>query len=511
MGVLIDETNYNLYLKQSTTPRGSTPDGNIYFDVANDLIQLIGVDELATFDHTSMGGGASDANQLTNFDGITMRGLYNFDNQERSTDETLRNFKKGISGSYRFAGAFNFTSGVKLDDTALVDLSVDRNKIRGSGWIEYADIGLGASYVDRIYHGVLSLVDVQATTIPYQSLVTATDEATLQAATWSPFVREGDINEAVQVFGDTTYDAGAGDFDYTTRNLVVRVRSWQYNPGETTSALTGITEFSGFSAGYGIGETANPANTFTLADVYGGAQVTPWTGMSLVKAVATTKSGFNEADGDFTWVLNNTLAGTAQQCAAFLDALTLQATSVDDGVGDYFGDKGRVWYSRDAAGKIVSASIGGEGLFIDGLSVAEKQNVILTDDAALQKTYPFFPELSLTVGDAAQADANAWYHIIYVDGDALLDYDTAAAVTVEDSSATPMKGLCSEAAAGVISMAYAYDTNTQAGLTAASDKAMVAIVESYGSGSVNQAITYFTMKRETTISVACSPSADLNA
>ncbi len=511
MALLIDHTNYHLYLKQSTQGRAGTPDGNIFFDKANDRIELIGVDELATFDHTGMGGGASDPNQLANFEGITIRGLYNFENQERSVDESLRQFLRGTGGTYRFAGAYNFINGVKLDDTVLGDGSTDRNKIRGSGWIEYADTLDGETDVDRIFHGVLSLVDVQATTIPKWALVTATDEATLQAAAWTDFVRLGDVNEAVQVYGDTTYgDASAGDFDYTTRNLIIRVRSWGYNPGETTSLLTQITEFSGFSAGYGVGESINPANTFDVANVYGGVQVSPWTGMSLIKAAPTTKTGFNESDGDFTWILTNTESGTAQECAAFLDALSLQDVDVDDGAGSYNGQKGRVWYSRNAEGKIVTASIGGEGLFIDGLSVAEQQNVIQTDDAAAQKTYPFFPELRLFVGLPAKADANAWYHIFYEDGAAAADFDTDGAVTVEDSGAAPMKGLCSTADAnGYISLAYAYDTNTQAGLSAGADKNMVAIVE--GDGGVAQDITYFLMERITTVNVTCAPGADLNA
>ncbi len=232
--------------------------------------------------------------------------------------------------------------------------------------------------------------------------------------------------------------------------------------------------------------------------------------MSLIKDTAATKSGFNESDGDFTWILANTAGGTAQECAAFLDALTLQASDIDDGTGTYDGTKGRVWYSRNASGLIVTNSIGGEGLFIDNLSIAEKQNVILTDDAAAAKTYPFFPELKIFVGLPAKADANAWYQVYYVDGAADADFDKSGAETVQDDAPADMKGLCSSAdGSGYISLAYAYDTNTQAGLSAAADKEMVVEVE--GDGGVAQAITFFTMKRETTVAVTCAPSADLNA
>lgn len=503
--MLIDHTNYHLYLKESTNPRGSSPDGNVYFDVANNEIQLIGVDELATFDHTSMGGGANDANQLSNFDGITLRALYNFENVRRRLNETLRQYERGSRGSYRFSGAYAFINGVKLDGS-------DRNKVRSSGWIEYANTGDGSTDIDRIYHGVLSLVDVQAATIPYWSLVTGTDEATLQAATWTDFVRAGDINEAVQVFGSTANgDAGAGNFDYTTRTLVVRVRSWQYNPGETTSIATGITEFSGFSAGYGVGESLNASNMFDLADVYGGSQVAPWTGMSLEKLVTPqTETGFNESDGDFTWVLNNTLGGTVEECAAYLDALILQDADIDSGAGTYNGKKGRVWYTRNAAGKVVTQSVGGDGLFIEGLSTAEQQNVIFTDDAGNQKTYPFFPDVQITVGAAALADPDAWYHVFYADGAGGNDFDTANAVTVNDSSGTPVKGnVQADQVGGKVSFAYAYDTNTQAGLPANTDKDIVVIVE--GDGGAAQAITFATITRSTIVPVTCAPAVDTNA
>ena len=498
--MLIDHTNYATNLKQSTNPRGSAPDGNVYFDKANNEIQLIGADELAQVNF----GAGMVTNPLNNTDGITMRALYNFENSQRRTDETLRKYERGTAGDYRFAGAYAFVNGVKLDGT-------DRNKIRSSGWIEFANTGDGATDTDRIYHGVVSLVDIQAGTVPYWSLVTATDEATLQAATWTNFVRSGDINEAVQVFGDTANgDSSAGDFDYTTRTLVVRVRSWGYNPGETTSVASGISEFSGFSAGYGVGESINPANSYTLANVYGGSKIAPWTGMTLEKlASAQLEDGFNGGDDKpFTWILHNTGGGTVQQCAAFLDALTLQDVDIDDGTGNYNGRKGRVWYTRNAAGKVVTSSIGGAGLFIEGLSVAEKQNVIMTDDNGVQQTYPYFPGIQITVGAAAIADTNAWYHVFYDEGTG--DFDTATAFTVNDANGDPVKGnVSTDAVAGKISFAYAYDTNNENGITEGTDKDMVVLVE--GDGGAAQAITYFTVTRTAIIPVTCAPPADNNA
>ena len=500
----IDHTNFSTTLKESTTARGATPNGNVYFDVANNKIQLIWAHQQATVDF----GSGAVANPLVFADGITMRALYNFENARRRANETLRKYKRGLKGSYRFAGAFNFVNGVKLSES---DVN-DRDGIRGSGFIEYAAAGDGETSVDRIYHGISSLVDIQSGTVPYYALVTATDETTLQAATWTNFVRTGDINEVVQVFGTTANgDATAGSFDYKARTLVVRVRSWQYNPGETTSIATGITEFSGFSAGYGVGESLNPSNAYTLANVYGGSAIAPYTGMTLEKLGSPqVETGFNEADGSFTWVLHNALGGTAQQCAAYLDALTLQDADIDTGAGSYNGKKGRTWFARNASGKIVTGSLGGSGLFIEGLSTAEKQNVILTDNSGAAKTYPFFPSVEITVGAIAVSDPNAWYRVMYADGSGAADFDTSGAVTVQDSSSTDVNGnVLADAVANKISFAYSYDTNTQAGLSAGVDKDMVVLVE--GDGVASQAIAFFTVTRSPVVAVTCAPGADNNA
>jgi hypothetical protein len=193
-----------------------------------------------------------------------------------------------------------------------------------------------------------------------------------------------------------------------------------------------------------------------------------------------------------------------------LDALALQSTDIDAGTGSYTGTKGRVWYSRNAAGKVVTSSIGGAGLFIEGLSTSEKQNVIMTDNAGAAKTYPYFPEVQITVGAPAIADTNAWYQLFYADGASTADFDMAGAVTVKNSANVDVKGnVAANQVGGKISFAYAYDTNTQAGLTAGTDKAIVVVVE--GDGGAAQAITYATITRSPVVSITCAPPSDNNA
>ena len=513
--MLITDVNFASYLKQSTQGRAGTPDGNVFFDTVNNIIELIGADELPTFDHTGMGGGAADANQLTNFDGITLRALYMFEDQERAVDEELRKYLRGTTGIYKFAGAYDFLNGVKLSEAVLGDGTTDRQKIRKSGWREFAATNGGHTDLDRVYHGIRTVDDLESTTVPYYTMVADPTDAALQAATWTYFSRAGDLDEAVQVYGSTAYgDTTAGDFDFTTYTLVLRARSWGFTGVSEISSLAAIDKFSGYSTRYGLSEFADPHNTYDIADVFGGAQVAPFTDMALEKLVTPqTETGFVEADGDFTWVLHNAGGGTLEQCAAYLDALTLQDTDIDTGAGVYIGLNGRRWYEHNVEGQFITTSVEGEGLFIENIPLADRGDVIFTDDAAAEKTYPFYPVVKIFVGLDAKADTNAWYHVFYTNGAGDADYGKAGAVTVNDSNGDPVKGLCNvdADANGYLEFSYAYDTNTQGGLSAGIDKDMVVVVESYGINSIKPTLAYFVVTRDLIIDVDVDAELDLNA
>lgn len=492
----IDHTNYDTLLVASSNPRGSSPDGNIYF--GEDEMQIITAEELAQVD---LGAGLV-ANPLTDYDGITLRGLYNFENQERRTNETLRRYIRFTQGRFRFVGAYEFIDGNRL-------AAGDESKVRGSGWVEFADGN--ATQINRIYHGLRSLNNVDAGSQPYYAFLSAQTEAARQAATWVDFSRVGPVDEPVQVFGSTSYgDAGAGDFDYRALVLELRVRTFGNRPGQTSSLEAGIGELYGFTAGYGLGESADVANVATLADVFGGAAIAPYTGLSLERVPATfTETGFVQADGVFTWRLNNSGGATAQQCANFLDAVALQDADIDGGAGTYNGRKGRVWYSRDASGRIVTSSVDGEGLFIDGLSTAETQNVVQTADNGDLKTYPFYPEIRINVGAVATADPLAWYHAFFADGPGANDFNSVSAITVEDKDGNPVKGMVQvDAIANVVAFAFDYEGDTLGG-TAGTNKDVTILVE--GDGGAAQALVTFTVTRTPTINVNAAPAAENNA
>ena len=502
---VIDLSNYATTLKQSTTGRtggvNGAVNGNIFFDTANGRIEIITVEEKATLDLTAIGGGATDPNPLSQQDGIKLEALYAFERQERRIDENLRKYDYYFTGTFKFGGAYEVVNNRKFDDANGGGFSLttdDRKKIRGSGWIERTIAGV----ISRIYYGVVSLGSIQVGSQPYYQL----------SAGGAPvnFGKVGGINEAVQVYGDAAADINTTTFD-TRTYLSNKVRTFGYNYDEKILADSGVTEMGGYSSGFALGESAHlTSGGYALADVYGGAKIAPWTGMTLEElAVAQTETGFTTADGNFSWVINNTGNGSLNQVVAYLDAIA----QTDDDINAHAtnvtnGKRVGTWYTYNAAGKVlprVGTGAAGKGLFIEGLVGTDKNRVIFTDDAGATKEYPAYSNVSIEVGAGAVADTDAWFHSYFLGA-----FNTAGAVTVQNAQAATVKGnvFASPLRVGnAIVFEFDYVGDTLGG-TANTNKDVV--FECEGDGGVTAAKTVFTLTSAASITSSCVPLAENN-
>lgn len=493
--VLIDLSNYDTLLVQSTQGRSGTPNGNIFFNTTTGLVEIITAEELAT---VNLGSGL-EANPLTNQLGIKFEALYAFENQERRTDENLRKYDRYFKGTFKFGGAYEIINGRKFGTGSTAS---DRTKLRGSGWNERAANGAN----DRIYFGNKGLGSIQASSQPYYQL----------SAGGAPvnFAKAGNFDEAVQVFGTTANgDTGAGNFDSRTYEAVsIRTFGYNYDRKVTTTDLS-IAELGGYSTGFAVTETAHlTTGAYALADVYGGSQIAPWTGMTLEKLAAPqVESGFNEANGNFTWVINNTGSGNLNQCVAFLDALAQTDNDIDTGaITVTNGKRVGTWYSYNASGQIVTRSGAGDGLglFIENIPTADEQRIVFTDNAGNTKTRPFNVSVSVDPGSYAIADTLAWYHAFFLNGPGANDFNTANALTVVDNTVAAVKGnVAADVIGNKILFAFDYDGDTIGG-TAGTDKDVVMEVE--GDGDATAAKTVFTISRTATINVTCAPGLETN-
>ncbi len=488
--VLIDLSNYDSMLVQSDVSRDTGDStGNIFFDTTSGKIEFMTKQEVAQVD---LGSGLED-NPLDETLGIKFEAIYAFENQERSSDEELRKYNRWTSGTFKFGGAYNFINSRKPS------IAADRSIIRGSGWNEYASDG----GTDRIYFGNKGLSNIESGSQPYYQLVSAGEP--------SDYAKAGQIDEAVQVLGKSDNvppDGSAGDFDTRTYEAVsIRTFGQTYDRKETTTDL-GIAELGGYSTGFAVNEGPHlTTGDYALADVYGGAQIAPWTSMGLEElAVAVNRDEFVEAAGDFTWVLNNDEPGDLDECVAFLDALAQTDNDINDSTAEItYGMRVETWYTYNAAGKVVTRS-GADalGLYIYNVPTADKQSIVFTDDAGNTKTYSFSVSVEAEVGSTAKGDVNAWYHSFFA---AL--YNTSGAITVQNSSAAEVKGNASSAD-GDNKIIFEFDyTGDTVGGNANTDKNCVFLCE--GDGGATQAKTLYTITESTTVAFTCSPAVENNA
>lgn len=500
---LITLDNQDTLLVESTEGRAGTPDGNIFFDTANDRVEVITAEELAQVD---LGSGL-EANPLTNALGITLQALYAFERRRRRINTALRRFLPGVDGAFQFAGAWVFDNGIKLADDVDSSTDGDRTKIRQSGWIEYAANGS----IDRIYFGVRSLNDIQSTSQPFIQLAASLSEADLLAAAPIDADRLGPLDEAFQVFGSTSHgDTDAGNFDFrTSRILLAKVRTFGFTQGEATSTGSGVGTLQGFSAGFGLGENISPVSDFTVANVIGGSAISPYTGMLFTRlASPQTESGFVQTDGAFTDIVSNSAAGSLAQIRARLDAWMQLDTDIDENENGFLPKRAAPLYSIDDTGRLVTR----QGLFIENVPIADQQSIVFTDDAGDTKIYPFNVQVSVSVSDAWANDPNGWYQCMFLDGDGNLDFNTATAVIVEDAQDDPVVGTSADAVGSAgnrrIVFSFDYDGNTQAGLAAGIDKAVVFLAE--GDGGAQAAFAEFTIARQATITAQAQAAAETN-
>ncbi len=506
----ITPSNYTTLLVESTQGRSGTPDGNIFFDYSSSppTIEIITLSELATVD---LGSGA-EANPLTDDLGIEGLALFAFEALRRSANESNRLYDPMMRADFGPAGAVAMVNGAVI-------ASADVSKVRGTGMEWRASSGS----VNRVYHGIQSAGDpaVGAASQPYYQLVAAPfGETQEQAAAAVDFGRAGPIDEMVQVFGTTANgDTGAGDFDSRTARLYLKNRPFGASGAsffaETLSSDLNITSLDNIRQGYPLAERPNTDNDFDLADVFGGAAVAPFSGMGFLRETANGYDpGFNEGSGNFTETVDGNNA-TILQIRAFMDALAIQDTDVDDGAGTYIGKRGPELYSLDNQGRVVTRA----GLRIINLPTAEQQSVVFTASDASTRTFPFNPEVRINLGPNVIGDADAWVAVTYLDGAGSADDNTANAVRVQDVDAVDQNfNVAAAFAAGDIVLlpsgdyelrfAYGFDVNTQAGLSAGVDKQVVARCE--GREGAGAAKTAFTITRQAVVQATCAPGAQTN-
>ena len=510
---LITRDNYAALLSRSTAGRAGSPEGNVFFDTANDTIELITAAEVANVNLLA----GLEANPLTHTDKAQALALYFFVLQEVQADPALQNFRFAMDAVVnrmgKLVGATAFLNAITLAANTSTTNSHDRDKIADSGFSEFAVGGA----LDTVFHGVKSQSPINATSQPFYQLVTMAGlvptEAERQAATPVNFANPGNINEAINTYTN-------GGVDNRTAALVLGVRDFGYTVGESSSIAAGVSELGAYLQGYGIGnEIAADIAALTEADVWGGGAVVPYTNLTFFRhPTAQTRTGFAATgagtSGDFTdEIVLSAGTLTLLQLRAWLDKLMQQDSDENANTGTtgvWRPLRAEALYTIDkASAKLVTRA----GLYIDPakLSADAQQNIVMVDDAAGQHNIPFNAGISITVSAAWLADTGGWFRMLYSDAAALNDFDTLNAVTALDAAAVAISGTNADSriTGTVLSLTYAYDIETAGGnVTAGADQ--IVVFQIGGIDASKSRTVEFTITRSGSISVDATTAAETN-
>jgi len=496
-------------VRSSQSRNGGIPDGNVFIDTPNDVVELMDVSEVPT-----LSADAGSANALTTVDKVDSLALYFFLLKEVELDPSLQKYRFMMDAvpnrMGKLVGATAFLNGVTL-------AAGDEAKISNSGFTEFALDGS----ISSVFHGVKALNLISPTGQPfYQLVATPVTEATRQAATPVNFSNVGKINDVIK-----TYTNGGADL--RSYALILGVRDFGYTIGETDSVKTGITELGAYSQGYGIGNTLVPEiSVLTEADVYGAGIVAPYTGLAFNRdnPVNSVSVGvFNEGVATFTDRITNTGGATLLQVRAWLDKLMQQDVDVNSGtdVVTFLPKRAEPLYNIDSQGRLVTR----KGLMIEGLSASDQQGVVFTDDTGSTFTYPFAVGIEITLSGAWYSDTNQFYRIMYANGGgAGDDFDTSGAITATATNADAnnansllMSGDKTDSRITStpdvdgnhkLTLTYDYDGNSEASLSSSIDKSLILRI---GGGTTSKSkVVPITVKRVATIPVDATTDSETN-
>lgn len=423
-------------------------------------------------------------------DGVTLKALYSFLKEEWRADSALIKFDfpmTPITDEQMQIGVSSRNNGWVFGNDAT------RKLIRTGGWQEVSAAGA----VNREYAGIVSLGSLESGTQPYYEVVTGTPV---------DFTYAGQVNEAVQVYGD----ASNGNLDYRSAfKIFAREQGDTYANANLAdigvSTMTYQVYRFPLATGSDIKITATDleidANTDFIADI------APYSGMSITYYSVAQSRQIGASNYDFGIIIDGNNA-TAEEIYEFVQWSLRIDGDIDAGSPGTVNGKTAAALLRFVGDTLYTQSAtnpqgGGTGVFIDNYNTNDINRLVFTDNTPAERTFPYTATLTLNFSTTLQNDASAKYWVFFTnddDGDnAGNDFNTSTAILVNDASASPMTGDVSSQA--TISHTFAYDTNVQRGAASAGIDAPITAV-AIGLSGAQYVLATGTIQRSTANSVA---------
>lgn len=360
---------------------------------------------------------------------------------------------------------------------------VTRNMLRDGGWSEFSAGGvLGQQFAGFIGLGSIT---PSGTCQPYYHL--SVSDAPINF----PFTDQ--FNVGVKVYGDSTH----GNFDKRTYAKCF-IREYGKKFKSSVLADTGATATGANKQNFLVSNEDDLKIQGLLGtdQATGDAAMTgaPYNGITVAYYLADQTRNIGGAGYPFRVIIEGN-GGTLEQIYAKIQYLLRQNSDINTG-----GTAGSVTgkTAADLLSFVGDTLVTSKGVYIDNVLPADSNRVEFYDQNNTKRTNPYTAAGQITF-NSPLIGAGSSYRLMFTSPPgAGNDYGESGAITVNDSTGTPITGTISS---GAISFTYDYDGNVQGGYTGGTDRPVTLVGIRPGSGKFVAATGSLTRSKNIALSL----------
>ena len=303
-------------------------------------------------------------------------------------------------------------------------------------------------------------------------------------------------------FGAASFTTNTDDttalfaIDHRTQNFTCRIRVFGKTYDQSSSTDIGVTAITNQAYRFPLSEGVDPViSDLGVTEAQANGSITPYDDMSITYyASAQTRDGFNLGDTkSFGVIVDGDVSipqedgggiASAEQIYAHTQAQIAGVTDIDAGAGTQIGQLADPLLQIASTGNTLSSLLqinsglaGGDGVYVDTFSSADKNRVQFQDNSDVTQDFPLTVSITLNFSSTLVTDVDAIFKMFFTNNDTGdddgSDFGTINAIITQNDVLADIAGTVSSAQ---LNYNYAYSANVQRGAGSGGTDAPVTIV-----------------------------------
>ena len=303
-------------------------------------------------------------------------------------------------------------------------------------------------------------------------------------------------------FGAASFTTNVDDttalfaIDHRAQNFTCRIRVFGKTYDQSSSTDIGVTSITNQAYRFPLSEGVDPViSDLGVTEAQANGSISPYDDMSITYyAVAQTRDGFNLGDTkSFGVIVDGDVSipqedgggiASAEEIYAHTQAQIAGVTDIDAGAGTQIGQLADPLLLIASTGNTLSSLLqvnsglaGGDGVYVDTFSSADKNRVEFQDNSNVTQDFPLTVVIALNFSTTLVDDIDAIFKMFFTNNDAGdddgSDFGTINAIITQDDVLADIAGSVTVAQS---TFNYAYSSNVQRGAGSGNTDAPVTIV-----------------------------------